>query len=47
MYVGLFGRFGHQQQPVYAQPPPQQVIYEQAPPKKSGIGMGGLIAAGA
>ncbi|THH01748.1 hypothetical protein EW026_g1015 [Hermanssonia centrifuga] len=28
------------------QQPPQQVVYEQAPPKKSGMGMGTAIAAG-
>jgi hypothetical protein len=36
--VGLFG-FGKPQQQ-------QQVAYQQAPPKKSGFGAGGMLAAG-
>jgi hypothetical protein len=39
------GFFGHHNQP----PPPQQVVYQQAPApaKKSGMGMGTVLAAGA
>lgn len=41
--IGWFGHNNQQQQ----QAPPPQVIYQQAPPaKKSGIGMGGMLAAG-
>lgn len=46
MFGGLLGKLGGGAKPQQQMYPQQQVVYQQQPPKKSGMGAGGMLAAG-